>query len=133
MLPASAGSTAAKVLVCVFCIMYFLFYFYLLNSPLGVREKKLGFQLGSDLVILSRFPMFRRLVPVLFKAAPALVCGLATASTSIPNCKGGSPATFPTHLQNQAGELVDSRVALKGKHVLLYFRRVHSSIGLLGL
>jgi hypothetical protein len=65
--------------------------------------------------------MFRRLLPVLKTVVPALSCGLA-AEKSLAKCEDGVPAVFPTRLQNQAGKLVDSREALAGKHVLLYFR-----------
>jgi hypothetical protein len=70
MLPASAGATAAKVLVCFFVLCYllnslldwgarkkspcvFFVLCYLLNSPLGGREKN-GLRLGSDFVATGR-------------------------------------------------------------------------------
>jgi hypothetical protein len=55
--PASAGATAAKVLVCFFVLCY------LLNSPLGGEKKK-----GADRIILAGA---RNLLPVVW-----VVCGV---------------------------------------------------------
>ena len=68
--------------------------------------------------------MFRR-HPVSCRAVPALVCGLGLATTSSAASEDKPPplpTAFPVLLQNKAGELIDSRKALAGKHVLLYFR-----------